>query len=80
MVFNMTAILSKAEFPMIAIYKHPADFPDKYVARLWDLDKPTALFFAADTYEELMKEIPTRIMQKIPRWPDDAQAVMEVWM
>ena len=39
--------------PFIAVYKHPEDFPDKCVARIYELDKPTDTLMVKDTVEEI---------------------------
>lgn len=33
--------MSRMRLPAIALYKHPDDMPDVYVARVFDIDKPT---------------------------------------
>lgn len=77
---TISEIRACAFVPLITIYEHPADFPGKYVARIWDLGRPTALAVMADTYGELMERIPYREMVKMPRRPDDDPVIMEVWM
>ena len=44
--------------PMIVVYKKPTDFPEKYVARLFDIDKATAYIVIADSMEEIKEKIP----------------------
>lgn len=80
MVFDPAEIRKKAFVPMIVIYKNPADYPGKYVARLWDMNKPTGEFAVADTYEELIKEVPVGDMVRMPRHPDDDPVICEIWM
>lgn len=36
-------------FPMLTVYFNPADFPGKYVVRLFDMDKPTRFITISDT-------------------------------
>lgn len=79
-IFDLATIRAEALVPLITIYKNPKDFPDQYVARLFDIGRPTGRFFAADTYEEVLKEIPTRGMVRIPRRPNDDPVIVEVWM
>ena len=31
-----------SELSMWVVYDHPSDFPDRYVARLWEGEKPTS--------------------------------------
>lgn len=39
--------LSQLKFPVISIYEYPVDYPDEYVARIFDLDKPTSVIMKA---------------------------------
>lgn len=66
--------------PLITIYKSPSDFPGKYVARLWDLNRPTPVAVIADTYDKLTERLPLEVMTKMPRRPEDDPVIMEVWM
>ena len=77
---TVSEVRAAAFVPLIAIYRHPADFPEMYVARLWDLGRPTPLAVAAGTYEELMDRLPCREMVKMPRHPKDDPVIVEVWM
>lgn len=54
--------LSEVDFsgmraPFIAVYAHPLDYPDKVVARIYDVDKPTNVILLKDSEEEITKEI-----------------------
>lgn len=49
--------LSAIAIPSIAIYKHPRDIPDKYVARVYACSSPTNVIMLADSAEELRKDI-----------------------
>lgn len=49
--------LSAIAIPSIAIYKHPRDIPDKYVARVYACSSPTNVIMLADPAEELRKDI-----------------------
>jgi hypothetical protein len=45
-------------FPMLTVYRHPSDMPDKYVVRLWDLDRPLPFVVVADSEEQAIYGIP----------------------
>lgn len=49
--------LSAIAILSIAIYKHPRDIPDKYVARVYACSSPTNVIMLADSVEELRKDI-----------------------
>lgn len=65
--------------PMIAIYNHPTDYPDKYVARVWDCNIPTHLIATADTLEEIRATIPPN-MTRLPSMAGDDPCIVEVWL
>lgn len=65
--------------PMIVVYKNPSDYPDKYIARLWDLDKPTEFIAVKDTLEEIRSAIPCRFVNN-GRRPNDDPVIVEVWV
>ncbi len=43
--------LSELKFPIIAIYRHPADYPNKYVARVFDITRPTDTVVVKDSLQ-----------------------------
>ena len=65
--------------PIITIFKSPADYPGKYVARVFDVDKPTTLAAVADTYEELQQAIPAG-MVRLERNEKDDPVILETWI
>ena len=67
------------------IYKHPSDYPDKFVVRRWliitsMLAPDTTPIGVVDSLEEARKLIPEVYGFKMPRLPQDDVAVAEVWM
>ena len=65
--------------PMVVIYEKPVDYPDKYVARLWDVKGPTRRIVLADTLIEARKAIPFG-MVKFDRFRNDDPCVTETWI
>lgn len=65
--------------PMIAIYHNPQDFPGAYVARLWELDKPTDFVMIADTLLKIREGIPGNFA-RIDRAPEDDPVIVETWV
>lgn len=71
--------VSDLKIPMIVIYEKPKDFPNNYIARLWDTNKPTNIAVVRDTLEELREVIPNH-MVKFDRNIDDDKVIVEVWV
>lgn len=78
--FDHSRLIRQTSFPIITVYEHPTDYPDKLVARVFDLGKPTNLAAIADTYEELLEAIPTRSMTRMERSPKDDPVIRETWI
>lgn len=70
--------------PMIAIYERPEDFPEKFVARLFDMHdkkhKPTEIIAIADTLEDIRRKIPCWKMSSIKNLSTDDARIVEVWI
>lgn len=71
--------ISDMKAPIITIFKNPKDYPDKYVARLFDLEKPTNVFMLSDNYKDLRVKIP-RHMHRFPRDERDDPVIVESWL
>lgn len=61
------------------IYRHPKDFPDKYVLRKFFYALPTGDKYLADTLEDIRKHVPNGLV-RIPRDKDDDQPIVETWI
>lgn len=77
--FDLTRLVKQAKLPLIAVYNHPTDYPDKYVARVWDTNKPTRFVKLAETLEEIRDAIP-KSMCNIGRKDNDDPCIVEVWI
>jgi hypothetical protein len=67
---------------MWTVFERPADAPDQYVARLFELDQPTATAICCDTLEEI-REVIARLypgLTCLPRSPNDEPQIVEVWL
>lgn len=72
---------SGLKVPFIAVYQHPEDFPEKCVARIYELDKPTDTLMIKDTLGEIEKDIRENTgMTFIPRGAEDVLSLVGVWM
>jgi len=56
--FDYEKSAKQARIPLICVYDHPTDYPDKFIARLWDCSTPTNIIATADTLDELRAKIP----------------------
>ena len=61
------------------IYKHPLDYPNKYVARKFVLDKPTSEILVGGTLEEIRKLLPLGLTC-IDRHETDDPVIVETWL
>lgn len=77
--FDYSVIKRDTRFPIICIYSHPSDYPDKFVARLFDIDSPTDVYEIADTLDEIRQTIPPE-MVRMERDPNDDPCIVEVFM
>lgn len=67
--------------PMIVIYSNPSDYPGYFVARVWNLDKPTELLMAKKDIHEIREDIKTNMptMVRLPRAKNDDPCIVETW-
>lgn len=49
--------LSRFQFPQVAVFDKPEDYPDKAVARIFDNGKPTNIVIIADDTKKLRDDI-----------------------
>lgn len=66
--------------PIIGIYREPADHPDKYVARIFDADRPTPIIMLSDNLEELKKDIEQTGMVFLLRGKEDVPELIGAYM
>ena len=67
------------ETTLWTIYKHPLDYPDKFIARKFVLDKPTPEIRIGNTLEEVRELLP-RGLTRFERNPNDESTIVEIWM
>lgn len=77
--FDYEELTEQAAIPVIIVTANQDDYPQCYVARLWDMSVPTSTQYIAleDTLEELRKTIPAE-MSRLPAAPDDS--IVEAWL
>lgn len=67
--------------PFVAVYNSPDDFRGMYVARVYDLDKPTDTIMLKKTLEEITADIEENTkMVFVSRGKEDVPALVGVWM
>jgi len=76
----------KEQLTIWVIYKHPTDYPTKYVARKWTTTDskekillPTEFRLIADTIEEIRNKLP-KSLTKVERDVTDDPCIVETWM
>lgn len=76
--------LSQFALPMAVIYKSPADFPGKYVIRIWEtLPAPKASNYISvlKSYEDCITELSAAgFLVKISRTEIDDPCILETWL
>ncbi|MHB8061279.1 MAG: hypothetical protein ACYDG2_01390 [Ruminiclostridium sp.] len=66
--------------PIIAVYKNPKDYSDKFIGRLWDINnKATNFVVVADTIEKIRELVPQNLT-RIPRSEKDDPVIVEVYL
>lgn len=63
------------QMPLIVVYKNPSDYPNDYVARLWDLNVATPYAVVEKSMEEIKKAIPMHMVYVEPYADDDPNIV-----
>lgn len=74
------ADMSDLRLPVIAVYKHPDDYPDKYVARIFDTDKPTNAIVLRDSLIEIKRDIEKTGMTFLMRGAEDEPALVGAYV
>lgn len=77
---SMVEVMGAGRLPMFTIYASPSDYPDMYVARMFDLDKPTATAFASSNVENVRGVMRALGLHQKPRDPIDDAVILETWI
>lgn len=73
--------LTGLKIPMITVYKKPLDYPNKYVARVFDGPRSTNAVMVKDTLLELQKDIANHTrMCFFAADKDDAPCIVGTWI
>lgn len=71
-----------AELDTWTVYKHPDDYPTKWVVRRWSIKAGYEVpqeAYSFDTLEQARQRIPAGLF-RIPRCDADPRAVFETWI
>lgn len=73
--------LSGLKLPAIVIYEHPKDYPEYYVARVFDGDKPTDTIILKPTLAAVQEDIRDNAnMVFFARGADDDKCIVGAWI
>ena len=73
---------SELQQPIICVYQHPEDFPDKCIARMFDGTKPTNIVIIRETVREIQCDIIAYFPDMLPftRAKEDPKSIVESWI
>ena len=77
--FSYAYLKSHTTILMVCVYKSPDDYPDLFLARVWDGKTPTNLVATGKSLEELRRAKPPE-MTILPRIQEDATEIVESWI
>lgn len=73
--------LSIFQFPQVAVYNKPEDYPDKAVARVFDNGEPTNIIMVADNPDDLRWDIRKYTnLAWCPRGKEDVLSLVGVYL
>ena len=68
---------SKLRYPIIAVYQSTSDYPGYYIARVFDVDKPTNIIMVKKDLNESQEDIAKHTgMIWLRRHPDDDSVIL----
>ena len=59
------ADMKELRVPLIAVYEHPDGYPEKCVARIYDMGEPTDTVMVMDSVDEIREDIELNVGQQI---------------
>ena len=74
--------ISGLKLPVICVFRNPADYPGKCVARIFDGAKPTNTVITRDTVDEIRKDITSSFPDMLPfaKCKGDYKSIVESWI
>lgn len=75
------ADMKELSVPLIAVYEHPDGYPEKCVARIYDMGEPTDTVMVMDSVDEIREDIELNTdMTFFPPGSDDVASLAGVWL
>ena len=72
---------SNLKVPVIVVYEHPDDYPEYYVARVFNMDKPTDTIMLKKKLSEIQDDIRANTdMMFMLRGVEDDPCIVGAWM
>lgn len=72
---------SNLKVPVIVVYEHPNDYPEYYVARVFNVDKPTDTIMLKKNLSEIQDDIKENMnMVFFLRGAEDDPCIVGAWM
>lgn len=76
---GFTANGPERAFSLWTVYDSPEDYPGLYVARRFELDKPTSDVLVSNSLDVLRALLPP-FLHRIPRSAGDVPCIVETWI
>lgn len=70
---------SEMKAPIIVIYDHPSDYPKLWVARIWNIDRPTNVVVINENLNTLRTLLPINMIMLNSSQKDDP-CIKEIWL
>ena len=67
--------VKKIDLPIYVLFEKPSDFPNEYILRVFDLQKPTPYIMRGETKEELIEKLPSHVTY-LPRTEEDDTVIV----
>lgn len=74
--------LSHIKNPVVVIYNSPVDYKGYFVARIWDMDKPTNTLMLKKDLNKIREDIKAHCpnMVRLQRAKKDDPCIVETWI
>lgn len=68
--------------PVIVIYNRPSDYKGYFIARIWELDKPTDTIMLKKSLSAIREDIKINLpnMLRLPKAQNDDPCIVEMWI
>lgn len=71
--------ISKLAMPMVVVYCRPRDYPNSYVARVFNGNRPTNVVIVKDSLAEIRGALPDGMI-RLGRDANDDPVIVETWI